>query len=352
MSRKRLELTAMSQSKVHANLAAREFENFDLFTLVLDSERLKSNPYRDSTRKHIPVMVPKGTQPAVGWPVVLMLSGFTGNGLQTFNVKSFEVGTPEILDQALGRGEAPRAIFAFCDGMTSWGGGQFIDSQGQGQHASYVLNEVCRDLEAHFEASADSNLWCVMGGSSGGYGALQLSTLADRFGVAVAIAPDSFFEASLLPEIRTALPMIRKIGGVAKVREELLQGRLSKRKEWHVILNAVAMGLCYAPLANGEPVWPIDADTGLVDVQTWSEWCKHDPLEFLKSRAARAKQVRFYLDAGDRDQFQLQYGSRQIRKLLKSLGASVTYVGFDGTHFDLAERRLPAWTWLSQTWRV
>lgn len=296
MSRKRLELTPMLQSKVQPNLAARDFENFDLFTLVIESEVLKTNPFQDSTRKHIPVMVPKGSKPANGWPVVLMLSGFTGNGLQTFNVKSFEVGTPDILDQALGRGEAPRAMFAFCDGMTSWGGGQFIDSKGQGAQASYVLNEVCRDLETSLGATADSNFWCVMGGSSGGYGALQLSTLSNRFGVAVAIAPDSFFEASLLPEIRTALPFIRKMGGVGKVRDELLQGRLSKRKEWHVILNAIAMGLCYAPLEKGEPVWPIDRETGLIDESVWAQWLEHDPISFLKTRRDRAKQVRFYLD--------------------------------------------------------
>jgi S-formylglutathione hydrolase FrmB len=301
-------------------------------------------------------MTPKGARPSSGWPVVLMLSGFTGNGLQTFNIKTFETGSPDILDRALGNGEAPRAMFVFCDAMTSWGGSQFIDSEGMGRYASYVLDEICPALILKCHATEDSNFWCVMGGSSGGYGALQLSTLrqgeARRFGTAVAIAPDSFFEASLLPELRTALPLIKKMGGVEKVREEVKAGKLSRRKEWHVILNAVAMGLCYAPLKNGEPIWPIDLDSGLVREDVWREWLKHDPLKFLGERAAAAKSVRFYLDVGDRDQFQLQYGTRQIRDLLKNNGCDVHYVGFEGTHFDIGDRRLPAWTWLAQFWRV
>ncbi|RYZ65519.1 MAG: enterochelin esterase, partial [Proteobacteria bacterium] len=241
----------MTQAKVQPNLVTRSFTNFDLSTLTIDSTFLKENPLSDSPVRHLPVMVPKGLRPTSGWPVVVMLSGFTGNGPYTFNLKAFETGTPEVLDQALGNGEAPRALFVFCDAMTAWGGSQFIDSEGMGQYASYILNEVCPSVASSFGASADPNLWCAMGGSSGGYGALQLSTLQDssgnqKFGSAVAIAPDCFFEASLIPELRTALPHIRKMGGVQKVREELKQGKLSRRKDWHTILNAIAMGYCYA----------------------------------------------------------------------------------------------------------
>lgn len=349
------------RAKVDANLVTRSFENFDLSTLVIDSEVLKSNPLGDSAVRHLPVLVPKGSRPSSGWPVVLMLSGFTGNGPYTFNLKAFETGAPEILDRALGNGEAPRALFVFCDAMTAWGGSQFLDSEGMGHYASYILDEVCAAISEEFGATEDSKFWCVMGGSSGGYGALHLATLdhpvgqknaTTRFGIAVAIAPDCFFEASLIPELRTAIPLIKKMGGISKVRDELKQGKLSRRKEWHVILNAIAMGLCYAPLKSAEPVWPIDGETGLIMKDVWAEWLKHDPLTFLKSRSGQLKNVKFYLDVGDRDQFQLQYGTRQIRDLLKSMSGDVHYVGFEGSHFDIGERRLPAWTWLSQQWRV
>lgn len=300
-------------------------------------------------------MVPKGPAPAGGWPVVLMLSGFTGNGPQSFNIKTFQTSSPEILDAAAGTGEAPSAVFVFCDAMTAWGGSQFVDSAGMGRYGTYIANDVHAAVlsNASLRASRDPARWCVMGGSSGGYGALQVATRApEKFGWVIALAPDSFFEASLLPELRTALPIIRRIGGVRGVADEIKSGKLMKRKDWHTILNVVAMGLCYAPLKGGEPVWPIDIESGKTMSESWHEWTRHDPLEFLRARIANVLKINsFYLDVGDRDQFQLQYGTRQIRDLLVSMGASVHYVGFEGTHFDLGERRLPAWSWLASQWR-
>ena len=329
-------------TNVLPHLAVHEYENFELHTLVIESEVLRQNPLGDSTRRTCPVLVPRGND----LPVVVMLSGFTGNGPTAFNVKSFEVGGSIKLDRAVSRGEAPRAVYIYVDAMTFWGGSQFINSPGMGRYEDFLVNEVCEAVKAKFPVG---DQWCVMGGSSGGYGALHLaSKYPERFGVAVALAPDSFFEASLLPEIRTALPILTRMGGVRAVRDELISGKLMKRKDWHVILNAVAMGLCYAPLENGEPVWPIDPETGLVIESIWAEWSKWDPLVFLSKRKLASS---FYLDAGDRDQFQLQYGTRQIRDLLRKQGADVTWVGFEGTHFDLGDRREPAWRWLSGLWR-
>ena len=344
----------MFSFEMKPQLAAYEFENFDLMTLTIDSEVLRPNPLGDPTRRHCPVLVPKGASPESGWPVVLMLSGFTSNGPQAFNIKSYQTPTPVSLDQAVTRAQAPKALFVFCDATTLWGGSQFIDSAGCGRYGTYVSNEVHHAVlhAPGLNASKSSEQWCVMGGSSGGYGALQLaSRCPDKFGFAIALAPDSFFEASLLPEIRTALPVLRRMGGVNGALAELKNGKLMKRKDWHVVVNVIAMGLCYAPINEGEPVWPIDLETGKVLNEVWKEWSRHDPLEFLRARISQTQKVKsFYLDAGDRDQFQLQYGTRQIRDLLAQSGATVQYVGFEGTHFDLGERREPAWAWLNSQW--
>jgi enterochelin esterase family protein len=345
-----LELKAMNTS-VLPHLAVLSYRNFDLGTLLVDSEALKQNPLGDPALRRCPVMSPKGAAPADGWPVVLMLSGFTGNGPSFFNVKAFEESSSLKLDAAAERGDAPLAIYVFVDAMTFWGGSQFIDSDGMGRYETFVVEDVCAAVASAFSVSRSHERWCVMGGSSGGYGALRLvSAHPSKFGVAIALAPDSFFEASLLSEIRTALPVLKRMGGVRAVREELASGKLMKRKDWHLLMNVVAMGLCYAPLVGGEPVWPIDAETGVVVPNIWAEWLKWDPLEFLRHRDVKAAEA-FYLDAGDRDQFQLQYGTRQVRDLLKTMGANVHYVGFEGTHFDLSERRLPAWAWLAGLWR-
>jgi enterochelin esterase family protein len=326
------------------HLAVHSYENFELKTLVIESQALAKNPLGDSARRTCPVLVPPRGQDL---PVVLMLSGFTGNGPTAFNVKSFEVGGTLKLDEAVSRGEAPRAVYVYIDAMTFWGGSQFINSEGMGRYEDFLMNEVLPAVRANFPVSKDR--WCVMGGSSGGYGALHLvSKFPETFSVAIALAPDSFFDASLIPEIRAMLPVLKRIGGAKGVREELLNGKLMKRKDWHMILNVVAMGLCYAPLKNGEPVWPVDIETGKIIDDVWAEWLKHDPLMFLPERKLTSA---YYLDAGDRDQFHLQYGTRQVRDLLRQRKADVTWVGFEGTHFDLGERRGPAWQWLAGMWR-
>lgn len=330
-----------------SDLSFFEFESFDASTLVVASPALEGNPLGDSHRRHNPVLVPKGSRPSSGWPVVLMLSGFTGNGPSAFHKKPFEPTTSEGLDRAVTKGEAPKAIYVFVDAMTSWGGSQFIDSPAIGKYATYVGRDLVSAIRAKLPARASG--WCVMGGSSGGYGALHLASLhPEIFDVVVAIAPDSFFEASLLGEIRTALPVIEKLGGVAGVREELKSGRLTKRKDWHVVLNAVAMGLCYAGDSRGKVEWPIDPRTGVVKPDVWAKWLGHDPLTFLNERAERvAKWKACLLDVGTRDQFHLQYGTRQLNQALtKTLGSKLVYREFDGTHFDIGERRPDAWKWL------
>jgi len=313
---------------------------------VVESPALNVNPLGDPVRRHNPVLVPKG-RPFAPWPVVLMLSGFTGNGPSAFYKKAFEPVTAEILDRAVSRGEAPRAVYVFCDAMTSWGGSQFIDSVAVGKYATYVSRDLVGAIRSELQVRPSG--WCVMGGSSGGYGALSLaSDHPEIFDYVIAIAPDSFFEASLLGEIRTAMPVIQKLGGVAGVREELKSGRLQKRKEWHVILNAVAMGLCYAGDASGAVDWPIDPKTGIIHEPAWTKWLVHDPLEFLPKRSENvSKWKACLLDVGMRDQFHLQYGTRQLVSVLRaSLGDRLDATEFDGTHFDIGDRRPEAWNWL------
>ena len=343
----------MTNIFLKSDLALLSLESFDIRTLVIESRVLRSNPVGDSNVKRSPVLVPKGDRPSSGWPVVLMLSGFTGNGTHVFNHKTFEESQPQILDRLVSRGEAPRAIYVFCDAMTSWGGSQFIDSRGQGRFETYIATELVRGVLDSLPASREPQDWCVMGGSSGGYGALHLASRhPEIFGVVVAIAPDCFFEASLLSEIRTALPLIEKIGGVQAVRDELVNGKLSRRKEWHTILNAIAMGLCYADDGAGGVEWPIDAKTGVVVEHIWKRWLAHDPIVFLPERVESIRKWNgCLLDVGTRDQFQLQYGTRQLSSFLSEvLAARLSFTEFDGTHFDIGDRRPMAWKWLMGIW--
>jgi enterochelin esterase family protein len=342
----------MPQSMFIDSVSVSEFQYFLAGTIVVQSDVLKGNALGDPTVRKNPVLIPKGSAPVQGWPVVLVLSGLFGNGPHAFNLKVFEPNTPEAIDQCAGRGEAPRAVFAFCDAMTFWGGSQFLDSAGTGRYETFVLRELVPAIRTHLPAAQDSGQWCVTGGSSGGYGALHLASRAPEvFGRVAAIAPDSFFEASLLPAVRTALPVIDGFGGVAGVRSELISGRFMKRKDAHEVLNAIAMGLCYAPDEHGNWRSPVDPETGILIDAEWDRWKAHDPVVFLGDRIDNLRRLEaIYLDVGTRDQYHLQYGTRQIAAVLREYGIHCDLTQFDGTHWDIGERKPEVWKWLANAW--
>ena len=336
----------MANTQIEDNLNLYNFPGLKISSLIINSEILKKNPLKDSSRKVNPVLYPQKLSGEL--PVVFILAGFTGNGGKYFNVKSYEPNAVEVLAEAIKKGQAPKALYVFVDAWTYWGGSQFINSQGCGRYEDYIIKELVPAIKKQFPVSSDPKKWLVTGGSSGGYGALHLASKYPHvFALCGAIAPDSFFQMSLLPEIYTAWPHIKKWGGVKGVRKAIKEGKVLGRRESHTILNAIGMGLCYAGNAKGEVDWPINNEGELMPTQ-WKKWTKHDPLNFLKTRQKSLKKIKhIYLDVGLYDQFYLQYGSRQIHKLLKSSGAKVEYSEFKGNHFDIGDRRIYLWKWLN-----
>ena len=345
-------------AETHALLEGQTFEEYLCFRLAIlqtDSLSLVGNPLGDPQRRRHGVLVPKKEPPHGGWPVVFVLAGFTGNGPNYFNLKSFEVNFPHQLDRLVAVHSAPRAVYVFVEAMTYWGGSQFLNSAATGRYEDFVLDDLVPAVRARLPVSREPSKWCVMGGSSGGYGALHLSSIAPRiFGLAAAIAPDSFFEASLLPEFWTAAPTLIKLGGLNGLRDELESGRLQRRKDWHSLINAVAMALCYAgetPEGDADrsltTLFPIDLNSGKVDFARFGKIKEYDPIVFLGARALAVQELNgIFIDVGTRDQFHLQYGARQIRDVLLEQSAPLSYSEFEGNHFDISERRPLVWRWL------
>lgn len=330
-------------------LHVHSFAHFALQTLRVSSVALRGNPLGDPTERTNPVLVPKTSREDV--PVVLILAGFTGNGPGYFNLKGLEPRLPQRLDQAVTSDAAPTALYVFVDAMTCWGGSQFINSEGTGRYEDYIVEDLVPAIRRAFPfASTSAARWCVTGGSSGGYGALHLASRhPGLFGWCAAIAPDSFFEASLLPDIYTALPAIYRVGSVDAIRAEIAAGRFMQRRDAHTILNAIAMGLCYSPGPRGTIEFPIEHETGILRPNVWRTWKMHDPCEFLRVRSDNLLRLSgLYLDVGIRDQYHLHFGARQIRNLLHEQGVPVTYSEFDGTHSDIDERRPLVWKWLNR----
>jgi len=336
-------------SSVSENLDIYKFNKTHIKTLVVKSTALKKNPLQDPFVRANPVVCPKLKFNKS--PVVFVLSGFSGNGPKTFAPKTFAKNAVDVLGEAIDAGDAPLAHYVFVDAMTYWGGSQFIDSAAQGRYAQYVLKDLVKAVHENFDVQDDSKYWCITGGSSGGYGALNLATSApDTFGLAAAIAPDSYFELSLLPELLAAKPFVDNMGGIGELKKQLKSRKLLKNRNFHQLINAVAMVMCYVADKNGKFDWPF-AEDGKLILSRWKKWQKHDPVHFIKRRHKNVEKLYgVYLDVGTQDQFYLQYGSRQLRDAFKGLGVKIKYSEFDGNHFDIGDRRIEVWRWLKQKW--
>lgn len=345
----------MMNTQTLPTLQMHDLYHFEVETLFIKSQCLLHNPLGDSANRYNPLLSPKDVELKKNSPVIFVLAGFTGNAPFYFNGKFNEKNAVQTIDEGCRQGQAPLATYVFVDALTTWGGSQFINSAAVGNYEDYIIRELIPALEKHLGRSIIPETTAIIGGSSGGYGALHLaSKFPEIFGHCLAIAPDSFFSASLMSDLYIALPYWEKQGNAKKILEDLRSGKLTKQKNWHSLLNAFGMAACYAPTGAGvEFQYPLHPKTGSLIPEVWKHFEEHDPVFFLKDRLANLRQLKtIYLDVGNKDNFHLQYGARQIATLLTEAGIPLEYSEFDGNHFDIGDRRTQAWQYLATLWRA
>lgn len=332
------------------NFEALNLKNFHLKTLVVKSKALKGNPLKDPSLRENPVLVPK-QKGLKDLPVVLLLAGFGGNGQGMLNWKSFEKNTVEQIDACASAGKAPLAVYVLVDAWTFWGGSQFINSSAVGNYEDYIVQDLLPALQKALPVSRKARDYCVTGTSSGGYGALHLSSkYPQHFGYCAALAPDSFFAVSALGDIYKSANYLVGVQKVDDLKKRHAQGELQGLKDFFPILNTIAMSACYSPRGKTFD-FPVDFHSGLLKPAIWKKWLAHDPLEFLPKRLGKLKRLQgIYIDVGSKDEFKLHYGCRQMHQLLKKAKIPHQYSEFNGGHFDFAKRRHLVWEWLALQW--
>ena len=71
----------------------------------------------------------------------------------------------------------------------------------------------------------------------------------------------------------------------------------------------------------------------------WARWLEFDPVRLVDRYADNLKQLRLvYIDCGLRDEFNLQYGARQLVNKLKALGVPHEHEEFDDGHMEIQYR--------------
>ncbi len=324
--------------KLHHLVTPLESKTFHSYNLVLESTALKANALKDSPIKHNFILAPiKKT----ATPVVFHLSGYFSNGTHSLNQKTLEDTWAQQIATATEAKKIPLAVHVFVDAMTGFGGSQFINSSAFGKYSDYLQDELYAAVQKEFELLKGPEHRCLLGASSGGYGALHHVSLKDSvFGVALVNAPDSDFETSLLPDLYKTAPHLKEFKTVTQFQNALKDGTLKKKKNFFDIMNTMAMSCSYSELKKGAVEFPIDLLTGDKNKKVWEQWLSKDPVYFLAERAQNLKNKFIDLEVGIYDEFSLYFGARKIKKVFQAHKIQHSYLEFVGGHFGSSERKL------------
>ena len=305
-----------------------------LDVIEFSSRALKNNPLHDPAVRSVAIFVPAQYRNGARWPVVYYLPGYgnySGNFIRNSN--AWLKLTQEMAD------EITPMLLVVVDGRTRWGGGQYLNSTGQGNYADYVCKEIVSQVEGRYPAATQGVRRIVAGHSSGGFGALRLGMANQKlFDGVIALSPDSDFEVSHLPLV--------KLPGVANC--SLAQVNLIAEEKVPIPKNndlnyALALSAAYAPRGRFHPGridWLYDSDGGF-RAKVWERWLDNDPLTLVRKnpRAFRDSQA-IYLDGAAHDEFSANIGAEKIFEVLRVRPARCTFYEPPGKHSDHVEERL------------
>ncbi len=310
---------------------------------TLASRVLRGNPLRDPSQRSLPVYVPPGYATSnARYPVLYALAGFTGRGVQLLNPSGWGEPLDARLDRLQAAGRIGPMIVVFPDCFTRYGGSQYINSSAVGRYADYLLDEIIPFVDRTFRTLPTARHRGVFGKSSGGYGAfLHGMQRPDLFSAFASHSGDMAFEYCYFPDFPKLLVQLEKHGGE---RGFLRAFAAAPRKTHDLIeaMNMFAMAACYAPNPRRKPFGfdlPFEPQSGAPRPDVWRRWLAYDPLRLVPHAAARLRRARLvFLDCGRRDEFNLQWGARQMSARLQSLGVRHTHEEFDDGHMDVSYR--------------
>ncbi len=319
------------------------------------SQVLAGNYLNDPTTRRVAVYLPPGyDEGAARYPVVFLLTGFTGRGTMLLNESAWDENIQQRLDRLIQANTIVPMIVVMPDGFTRYGGSQYINSAGTGRYEDHIVEELVPWADRSFRTLPGRDSHAVMGKSSGGYGSLMLGMRhPETFGLVACHSGDMYFELCYGPDLLKCLHSVGKYGGVEKFLREF-RDLHPKEGDFFSILNALAMASCYAPNLDSPYGFdlPYDEYTGEWKKDIWVRWKQWDPIELVECYADALRSLRcLYLDCGTRDEFNLQYGARTFCARLERKGIPYHYEEFDDGHRDISYRYDVSLRMLSDVWR-
>lgn len=298
---------------------------------------LRDNPPGDPFVRDLYVYLPPGYEESdERYPSVYCLTGFTGRGRMLLNDNAFTPNLAERMDRLIAAGLVRPMIVVMPDCFTRYGGSQYINSTATGRYEDHFTLELVPYVDERFRTIDERACRAVMGKSSGGYGSLIMGIRhADLFGLVCSTAGDAYFEYCYPMDFPAAF---RTIKGDPQAFISDLWSREKHSKDDHAALNTIGMSACYSPDGEGFDL-PFDLNTGELRADVWSRWLEHDPVRLVEKHVENLKSLYLlYLDAGTKDEFNLDIGARILSGKLADHGIDHIHEEFDDGHFNISYR--------------
>ena len=310
------------------------------------------NPLGDPPRRSVAVYLPHAYEHdrSRHFPVLWSLAAYTSSGPAQWAWRIHGENLPARLDRLIADGRMAPVIVVMPDSYTSLGGNQFVDSPAIGRYASWLIEELVPEVDRRFRTVAEASGRGVFGKSSGGFGALHLA--ANYPGVFSAVAShagDCGFDRVYVRDFVSCCDELALHQGDP---DRLVRAFWRARKPGHGAFHAL-MVLCLAASYSPDPDralglrLPFDIETARILPEVWSRWLEFDPVEYRQPQLAALAELRaLWVDAGSRDQYFIQFGSRELHRRLDAAGVGHHHEEFDGNHSGMDWRFDQSLPWL------
>ena len=316
-------------------------ENGKIVVHKFESSLLRSNALKDPFVRDVIVYLPPNYQKSKTeeYLSVILLPSFGSNARALLNIDPLGENIEQRLNRLIRRKRIGPMIVVIPDCFTRFGGNQYINSTATGMYESYITKEIVPFIRTEYTYSRLG----VLGKSSGGYGALYLAMKYPRiFDGIAAHAPDSGFEYCYLPEFPKVVRNLNTYQGLKKWLRKIWKKNEGYTPEDRATLNIVAMAAHYSPNPKNKETGfdlPFDTYSGEIYTRVWKRWLSRDPIRMVTRYRKNFEKLKcVYIDCGNRDEFNINLGTRILHSKLREMDISHFYEEFDGGHTNISYR--------------
>ena len=295
------------------------------------SSKNLENQLGDPIEREIVVHIPPNSGGAL--PCIVYLAPFTGTGFARANWRAFSETLPQRHERLVKEGKMKPSILVMPDTFTSLGGNQFVNSPIMGNWGDWLKDDLRDELNSRYEISG----FGLVGKSSGGYGALVRGMKDDCWEAIACHSGDCGFELLFGIEMASTLTQLAPMG-VDDFLKHIKETPSISGDNFHALM-ILAMAATYS-----DGSLPVDENCKFDD-EKWAQWLNWDPLRLIENHGDLPS---CWIDVGDKDQYNIQYGLRQLHSRMTELGIPHEWEEFPGTHSGIDHRLDLSLPWIAE----